>query len=117
MIAAERQKPSKVWQRTATHARICVVRRMQASARMTLSKLVTVVTLSLATPAVAYADGWWEGACNSDGLEGDGGCTNPNNTSGCTCETKSSARHAASVGTTLAMLGFVAYRIGRKRRR
>jgi hypothetical protein len=73
--------------------------------------------LLMSTPAVARADGWWEVACNSDGHEGSGGCTNPNNQSGCTCETRSSASHAASVGSGLALLGFVAYRIGRKRRR
>jgi hypothetical protein len=90
---------------------------MQASATMNINTTVLVAALSLATPALAYADGWWETACNGDGLEGSGGCSNPNNPSGCTCETKSGARHAASVGSGLALLGFVAYRIGRKRRR
>jgi len=73
--------------------------------------------LALAEPATARADGWWESGCNSDGLEGDGGCSNPNNMTGCTCETASASSQAASVGSGLAMLAFVGYRIGRKRRR
>lgn len=76
------------------------------------------LALAIASPSTARADGWWETACNSDGLEGDGGCTNPNNPSGCTCDTgKSASKRAASVGTALAMFALVGYRIGRKRRR
>jgi hypothetical protein len=90
---------------------------MQGTAEMNIPTAVLVAAMSVATPAVAYADGWWEGACNSDGLEGSGGCSNPNNMTGCTCETKSGARHAASVGATLAVFGVVAYRLRRKRRR
>jgi hypothetical protein len=80
------------------------------------------IALALAAPSTARADGWWETACNSDGLEGDGGCTNPNNSTGCHCEVgsssaKSASKRAASVGTALAMFAFVGYRVGRKRRR
>ena len=79
---------------------------------------VIALALVAGSAHIARADGWWEVACNSDGLEGDGGCTNPNNPSGCTCDTrKSTSKRAASVGTALAMFAFVGYRIGRKRRR
>ena len=81
-----------------------------------MSPLITL-GLAVAAPSLALADGWWETACNSDGHEGSGGCTNPDNMSGCTCETESSSKHAASVGSFLAVAGFVAYRIGRRRRR
>jgi hypothetical protein len=76
-----------------------------------------LVGVAIASPSLARADGWWEVTCNSDGHEGSGGCTNPDNMSGCTCETGSSASHAASVGSGLAVLGLVAFRLGRKRRR
>ena len=72
--------------------------------------------LALAAPSVAHADGWWETACNSDGHEGSGGCSNPDNMSGCTCETGGGS-HAATVGSGLALFGVVAWRIGRRRRR
>jgi len=75
------------------------------------------VALAWTTPETARADGWWETACNSDGHEGSGGCTNPDNPNGCTCETRSAGSHAASVGSTLAMFGVVAWRIGRRRRK
>jgi hypothetical protein len=76
-----------------------------------------LVGAAVMSPTVALADGWWEVTCNSDGNEGSGGCSNPDNMSGCTCETGSSASHAASVGSGLAVLGLVAYRLGRKRRK
>ena len=82
-----------------------------------LPALALFAGLSILSPSPVRADGWWEATCNSDGHEGDGCCSNPNNSSGCSCETRSSAQHAASVGSGLALLGFVAYRIGRKRRK
>ncbi|HEY5926725.1 MAG TPA: hypothetical protein VIV11_33795 [Kofleriaceae bacterium] len=85
--------------------------------RALLMSPLIALGLSIATPSLARADGWWEVTCNSDGHEGSGGCTNPDNMSGCTCETGSDARHAASAGGLLAVFGFVAFRIGRKRRR
>lgn len=75
--------------------------------------------LALISPATARADGWWEVACNSDGHEGSGGCTNPNNPSGCTCEATEHehSSRTATVGSGLALLAVVGYGIGRKRRR
>jgi len=74
------------------------------------------LAFAIASPSTARADGWWETACNSDGLEGDGGCSNPDNPNGCNAG-KSASHRAASVGSGLALFAFVGYRIGRKRRR
>jgi len=72
--------------------------------------------LAMAAPSLAHADGWWE-ACNDQ--QGGNGCSDGMGNYSCQCDTaqpSSSSKRAASIGTGLALLGLVAYRLGRKRR-
>ncbi len=86
---------------------------------MTIQPFAIALAVLLFEPTIARADGWWEVACNSDGHEGSGGCTNPNNMSGCTCDVgpHDESNPARTVGSGLALLAVVGYGIGRKRRR
>ena len=63
----------------------------------------------------ALADGWWEACSEREG----GACNNADGSCAVSCDTaaQSSSKRALHVGTGLAMLAFVGYRIGRKRRR
>lgn len=88
---------------------------------MILHTALIATALALLAPSDARADGWWEVACNGDGHEGSGGCSNPENMNSCgTCDasnaSRSASQRALSIGSGLALLGFVGYRIGRKRR-
>jgi len=76
--------------------------------------LTNVVLAGLAR--VALADGWASDGCR----EGDTGCqTDDYGMTSCKCDSSdaSGSRHAASVGTTLGLLGFVVYRLRRPRRK
>lgn len=85
--------------------------------RSALTKaLLLAAVMLVAAPRLARADGWWE-ACDSDnnGQNDCGGCDsdgNPMNGTQCKC----SSSDPAAVGTSLGLMGLVAWRIGRKRR-
>ena len=81
-----------------------------------MKSLLLGIAVLAAAPRLARADGWWE-ACDGDhdGQTDCGGCDsggNPDNGTQCKC----SSSDPASVGTGLALMGLVAWRIGRKRR-
>lgn len=75
------------------------------------------VALVAGSARAAFADGWWK-ACDTE--HGDGACQQTGDGSyTCNCDAgdRSSSQHRAlHVGTGLAMLGLVGWRLGRKRR-
>jgi MYXO-CTERM domain-containing protein len=76
---------------------------------------VLAVAFIVASAHTARADGWWE-ACNA---EQGNGCSDGMGNYSCQCDVRSSdsTHPALRVGSGLALLGFVGYRIGRRRRR
>jgi hypothetical protein len=83
-----------------------------------MRSLLLALLVLAAAPRLARADGWWK-ACDSDGDPSNGsdcgGCDsdgNPSNGTQCQC----SGSDPAAVGTSLGLMGLVAWRIGRKRR-
>ena len=78
-------------------------------------KTLALTIALLAVPRIARADGWGAGCDEQHTGEDSGGCTA--DTDGdpeveCSCTTSD----PISIGTTLGIVGLVAWRIGRKRR-
>lgn len=76
--------------------------------------LALAVAFIAGSPLPARADGWWE-ACS----EREGGCSNNADGTCVACDVRpdeSGSARALRVGSGLALLGFVGWRLGRKRR-
>ena len=76
--------------------------------------LVLALPLLGAAPHIAHADGWAAEGCREDSGGDSGGCSCDSDNdpmAECSCTTSD----PVSIGTTLGIVGLVAWRIGRER--
>ena len=77
-------------------------------------KALALALALIAVPRIAHADGWASEGCRESGGDS-GGCSCDSDSdpySDCNCSTSD----PISIGTSLGIVGIVAWRIGRKRR-